>query len=127
MLLKPDYNHVPRSSMSRIVDKLTEEELSKIAIPIAKKDFVDIGLLLRGEFILSSFLNILENWSRVSSFPYKHEVNNELHNFIIEHDMGRKYSFLIKEIYRYILEEMLETKSDFTIADNTIVFRLRED
>jgi hypothetical protein len=119
--------HVPRSSMSRIVDKLTEEELSELATTIAKKDFVDIGLLLRGEFTLSSFLNILENWSRVSSFPYKHEVNNQLHNFIIEHDMGRKYSFLIKEIYRHILEEMFETKSDFTITDNTIVFRFRED
>jgi len=119
--------HVPKPSMSRIVDKLTEEELSELATTIAKKDFVDIGLLLRGEFTLSSFLNILENWSRVSSFPYKHEVNNQLHNFIIEHDMGRKYSFLIKEIYRHILEEMFETKSDFTITDNTIVFRFRED
>ena len=39
---------VPRSSMSRIVDKLTEEELSELAITIAKKDFVDMGLLLRG-------------------------------------------------------------------------------
>jgi hypothetical protein len=78
--------------MSRIVDKLTEEELSELATTIAKKDFVDIELLLRGEFTLSSFLNIL-NWSRVSSFSYKHEVNNQLHNIIIEHDMGRKYSF----------------------------------
>jgi len=28
-------------------------------------------------------------------------------NFIIQHDMGRKFSFLIKELYRYILEDML--------------------
>lgn len=69
--------------MSRIVDKLTEEELSELTITIAKKDFVDIGLLLRGEFTLPSFLNILENLSRVSSFPYKHEVNNDVHNFIL--------------------------------------------
>ena|SRR5947209_4379175 len=37
--------HVPRSTFSRIVDNLTEEELSKHAVTIAKKDFVDIGLL----------------------------------------------------------------------------------
>jgi hypothetical protein len=103
--------HVPRASMSRIVDKLTEEELSELAITIAKKDFADIGLLLRGEFTLPSFLNILENWSRVSSFPYKHEVTHDVHNFIIQHDMGRKYSFLIKELYRYTLEEIFERKS----------------
>jgi hypothetical protein len=57
-----------------MVDDLTEEELSKHAVTIAKKDFVDIGLLLRGEFTLPSFLNILENWSRMSSTPYKHEI-----------------------------------------------------
>ena len=117
--------HVPRSTFSRLVDNLTEEELSKFAVTIAKKDFVDIGLLLRGEFTLASFLNILENWSRMSSIPYKHETNKDVHNFILQHDMGRKFSFLIKELYRYILEDMFE-RSDFTITDNTVMFRFRE-
>jgi hypothetical protein len=35
--------------MSGILSKLTEEEISDLAIIIAKRD-VDIGLLLRGEF-----------------------------------------------------------------------------
>lgn len=118
--------HVPRSFFSRIVDKLTDEELSELAVTNAKKDFVDIGLLLKGEFTLTSFLSILENWSRISSIPYKHEVNNNTHDFIIQHDMGRKFSILIKELYRYILEEMFEKKSDFTITDNTVMFRFRE-
>ena len=117
---------VPRSLFSRIVDKLTDEELSELAIANAKKDFVDIGLLLRGEFTLSSFLNILENWSRMSSIPYKHETNKEVHNFILQHDMGRNFSFLIKELYRYILEDMFQIKSDFTITDNTVMFRFKE-
>ena len=95
--------HVPRSTFSRLVDNLTEEELSKFAVIIAKKDFIDIGLLLRGEFTLPSFLNILENWSRMSSIPYKHETNNDVHNFILQHDMGRNFSFLIKELYRYLI------------------------
>ena len=77
-----------------MVDDLTEEELSKHAVTIAKKDFVDIGLLLRGEFTLPSFLNILENWSRMSSTPYKHEINNDVHNFILQHDTGRKELFI---------------------------------
>jgi hypothetical protein len=118
--------HVPRSTFSRLIDNLTEEELSKHAVTIAKKEYVDIALLLRGEFTLPSFLNILENWSRISAFPYKYEINNEVHNFTIQHDMGRKFSFLIKELYRYILEEIFERKSDFTITDNTVMFRFRD-
>jgi hypothetical protein len=118
--------HVPRSTFSRLIDNLTEEELSKHAVTIVKKDLVDIELFLRGEFTLLSFLNILENWSRVSSIPYKHEMNNGVHSFIIQHDMGKKFSFLIKELYRYILEEMFERKSNFTITDKSVMFRFKE-
>jgi hypothetical protein len=119
-------HHLPRSSMSRIIDKLTEVQLSEVAIEMARKDFVDVGLLFRGEFTVSSFLNIAETWSRMSAFPYKHEISNDEHNFIIEHDMGRKYSFLIKELCRFILEEMFERKSEFVITDNTVVFKFRD-
>jgi hypothetical protein len=114
--------YIPRTTMSEILSKLTEEEISELAITIATKE-VDIALLLRGEFTLSSYLNILENWSRISSFAYKHEVTNEVHNFIIQHDMGRNYSILVKEIFRYILEEMFKIKLDSTITDNTVIFR----
>jgi hypothetical protein len=49
-------------------------------------------ILLRGEFTLSSFLNILENWSRISSVPYKHELNNNSHNFIVQHDLEKLFT-----------------------------------
>lgn len=112
--------------MSVVLSKLTEEEISELAIIIAKRD-IDIGLLLRGEFTFSSFLNILENWSQISSFAYKHEVANEVHNFIIQHDMGSSYTFFVKEIFQYILQEIFKIKLDFTITDNTVVFRFREN
>ena len=59
--------NVPRSTFSRRVDNLTEEELSKFAVTIAMKDFVD-RLLLRGESTFTSFLHILEKWSLI--FPF---------------------------------------------------------
>ncbi|HKI09989.1 MAG TPA: hypothetical protein VKA09_16480, partial [Nitrososphaeraceae archaeon] len=99
---------------------------SEVAVTMAKTDFVDVGLLLKGEFTISSFVNIVENWCRMSAFPYRHEVNEDVHNFIIQHDMGKKYSFLIKELYRYIVEETFERKIDFIITDNTVVFRFKE-
>ncbi len=114
--------YVPKSTMSMVLSKLTEEEISELAIIIAKRN-IDIGLLLKGEFSLPSFLNILENWSRISSFAYKHEVNNKIHNFLIQHDMGSNYSFFIKEIFRHIFQEMFKIKLEFTITDNTVVFR----
>lgn len=116
---------IPRSTMSRIVDKLTVEEISELAIDVAKNT-VDLGLLLRGEHTLTSFLTILEKWSRISCFAYKHEANNEVHSFLIQHDMGRIYSLFVKEIFRCIFEETFKIRLDFTITDNTVMFRFRE-
>ena len=70
MLPQAKFIPIPRSTMSRIIDKLTEEEISELAITVAKNT-VDVGLLLRGEYTLTSFLNILENWSGISCFAYK--------------------------------------------------------
>lgn len=113
--------YVPKPFISRILEKFTEQQLSELAEASAKKDFVDIGLLLRGEFTMSSFLSILENWSRISDIPYRAEEIENTQKIIIEHNMGSKYSYLFKEIYRLLLENSFKTKADFDTTDNTIV------
>jgi hypothetical protein len=119
--------YVPKPFISRILEKFTEQQLADFAEASAKKDFVDIGLLMRGEFTISSFLNILENWTRISDIPYRVEENETVQKIIIEHNMGSKYSYLFKEIYRRLLENAFETKTQFDITDNTIVLTLDKD
>jgi hypothetical protein len=119
--------YVPKPFISRVLERFTEQQLSDLAEASANKDFVDIGLLLRGEFTISSFLSILENWSRISDIPYRTEENETAQKIIIEHNMGPKYSYLFKEIYRRLLENAFDTKTQFDITDNTIVLTLNKD
>ena len=119
--------YVPKPFISRVLERFTEQQLADLAEASANKDFVDIGLLLRGEFTISSFLSILENWSRISDIPYRTEENEATQKIIIEHNMGPKYSYLFKEIYRRLLENAFETKTQFDITDNTIVLTINKD
>lgn len=119
--------YVPKPFIARILEKFTEQQLSDLAEASAKKDFVDIGLLLRGEFTMSSFLSILENWSRISDIPYRAEEIDNTQKIIIEHNMGSKYSYLFKEIYRLLLEDSFETKAKFDTTDNTIVLTFDQE
>jgi hypothetical protein len=119
--------YVPKPFISRVLERITEQQLVDLAEASANKDFVDIGLLLRGEFTISSFLSILENWSRISDIPYRTEENEATQKIIIEHNMGPKYSYLFKEIYRRLLENAFETKTQFDITDNTIVLTINKD
>jgi hypothetical protein len=111
----------PRSCISNIIDKLTQEELSEIGVALGRKNFVDL-VLLRGEVTFSFYLSTIENWLRISALPYKHEVNGNVHNLIIEHRMGKNFSFFLKEYNSNILD-MLKIKSDFVVTDNIVAFK----
>jgi hypothetical protein len=55
--------------------------------------------------------------------PYRFEITGENCKVIIEHGIGRKYSYLIKGISRYLLEVAFETKSLCDITDNAVIIR----
>ena len=54
------------------------------------------------------------------------EVDGDTYKIIIEHDMGQKYSYLIKEISRYLLEVAFETKSSCDVTDNSVVIKIEQ-
>jgi hypothetical protein len=86
----------------RIIEELNYEELGALARETAKSDLVDISLFLRGGFTVASLSNITETWLRISQMPHRIQIDGDKCTIIIEHDMGHKYSYLIKEISVYV-------------------------
>lgn len=116
-------SYVPKPLISRTVNELTEEQLSTIAEEAVKDKLKDLALLIRDEFTASSFLSMTEDWARISDFSYKHEISDggRIHRFMIQHDLGKNYGFLLKEMYRFALEDLLNKKTEFEMTDNTLV------
>jgi hypothetical protein len=116
--------YMPKSFLMRVIEELGEEELDELARDTAKNDIVDVSLFLRGSFTLTSLSNITETWLRISRIPHRFETHDDHDRIIIEHDMGFKYSYFIKQIARYVLEVALEAKMSCDITDNTVVLKL---
>jgi hypothetical protein len=116
--------YLPKSFLIKLLNELTEEELNDLALETAKNDLVDISLFLRGGFTIASLSDITETWLRISQMPYRCEINEDSSKIIIEHDMGLEYSYLIREICRYVLEIVFETKTYCDITENTITIKL---
>jgi hypothetical protein len=113
--------YLPKSFLIRLLNELTNDELNELAHDVAKNDLVDISLFLCGEFNLASISQIVEVWLRIAQMSHRIEVTGNLYKIIIEHDMGRKYSFLIKEISRYLLEVAFEIKSSCDATENVVI------
>jgi len=116
--------YLPKSFLVRLINELTEDELNELARETAKNDLVDIGLFLKGGFTIASMSDIAETWLKISQMPYRFEITGKNIKIIIEHDMGTKYSHLIKEISRYLLEVAFETKSSCDITENAVIIKL---
>ena len=56
--------------------------------------------------------------------PHRLEMTGDIYKIIIEHDMGPKYSYLIREIARYLLEVAFETKSSCGITENAVIIKI---
>lgn len=118
--------YLPKSFLVRLLNELTNDELSELARDVAKSDLVDISLFLRGGFTIASMSEIAETWLRVAQMPHRIEVTGDIYKIIIDHDMGHKYSYLVKEISRYLLEVAFQTKSSCETTDNAVIITISQ-
>jgi hypothetical protein len=106
------------------MDRLSEQEVDKLSEYIAKNDIKDMTLLLRQEYTLSSFLDMIESWLRVSGFSYRRDGTDRVEKFVIQHDMGKRWSVYFERLFRYVFEDLNQKKPTFDITDNSIAFRI---
>ena len=114
--------YVSKPFISRVANELTEGQLSSLAEEEVKR-IKDLALLIRDEFTTSSFLDMTEDWARISGFSYKREISEggSTNRFIIQHDLGKNYGFLLRAMFRIALENLLNKKTNFEMTDNTLV------
>ena len=122
---KAGYVPLQKPVIIKLLDRLSEEDVIRVAEEVSKDMFKDVMLLLRDENDLVSTLNLIETWVRVSGFPYKLEVDDdkEVYSYVIQHDLGKKFSLLLATRARVILER-LEKQGNFVVTDNTIVLKV---
>jgi hypothetical protein len=113
--------YIPKQLITRAVDHLTEQELSEFAQSMVS-NLQDMSLLLRGEFNFSSFLDIIKVWLRITRTPNRFEQGEYEHKIVIRHDMGYRYSYLIKEVFKIVMYRF-NKHFHYKITDNTILIR----
>jgi hypothetical protein len=118
----------PKSLLIRLMDRLSEEEIESLSEHIAKNEIKDTTLLMKGEYSLLSFIDMTEAWIRSVGFPYTHNISedNEMHSFVIQHDMGRRWSIYFEKMLRFVFEDLkLGKRPYFEITDNSVVFKVQ--
>ena len=111
-----------KSFLHQIMEMIPEEDISSISKNVALRETKDFVLLLRNEYNIDSFLSVLESWIRASGYPFRHENTDNVHSYVIRHDMGKKMSLCLAELYRNVFEEFDLSTVHFDLTDNTLSF-----
>ena len=109
---------MPKSVMKKMIAKLSEKEIEQIA----KETFGEmrgVALFMTNKSNLEAFFSVVRARSKKSGFQVKEITDNNKTTFIIQHDLGMKWSLFSKLFYEEILHS-LEKRVTFETTENTI-------
>ena len=123
----PGFIPVRKSMIMKLLDEIRDDEKIKeeIAREVAK-DSNDLLLKKQYNVDIESALDFIESWIKESGYTCIHDISGieqNIHHFVIQHDMGLKWSLYLSEIYRDLFEELFNvTGVHFDMTNNTVGF-----
>lgn len=115
---------VPKKILDTLGKEMSGEEIIEI-IKVLKPVIKDTVLFMKGNYDLKRCIETLEDYMRASGMKSDHRLEGDLHHFIIQHDLGLKWSFfteqLLKEIFhQFVPEKNLKCQTTETTVIATI-------
>jgi hypothetical protein len=122
---KAGYVMVRKSLLSEILNNTTEEKILEYA-HITAKESRDINLLLTSEYTMASALKVIEHKIRISGYNYRRELKGDVQTYVIQHELGRKWSLYLGALFKAEFEEVGYKDVEFEILDNILVFKIKK-
>jgi uncharacterized protein (DUF4415 family) len=121
---KAGFISIRKSLLINMLEKMPEQEVLRMAEDSARKESKNFILMLRNEYSVTSALDVLETWLKIVGYSYRHEVKGTEHSYIIQHDMGRKWSLYLSKLFGFIAEDFELPRVDFDESESILSFKV---
>jgi hypothetical protein len=114
---------VSKQVLISLLEGYGEEEIKTKVKQNMKQIGKDISLQLRGKYDFETLVDTFESWLLATGFPYRRNMDVEENNrntFIVQHNMGRKYSVFAAEGFKAYFEPLATKKVEYSITDNSV-------
>jgi hypothetical protein len=122
--VKAGFITVRKGKIVKMLDKISEKDMIEIGEYIAKKESKGFVMMLRNEYNITSALDVIETWIKISGYSYRHEIRGFDHSYIIQHEIGKKWSLYLRELYRFIFEDFGLPRVNFDVSEDMLSFRV---
>lgn len=101
---------IPKEIVKTIFSKLEESEIMQMAELVGKDEFKNMTMMMEKKFDLLSFLTLFEKNLDHSRIGFTKTVQDNECKYIINHDMGFKWSLYHKTIIELLNNEFFKNK-----------------
>ncbi len=116
---------ITKELFTSLMEKLSESQIEQMAA-VSVMNMADIVIYMQKKFDLQAVMQWLDQLCKVSGFAKKHVMNNSLHTFIVQHDLGLKCSIYFKTVFQMIFNKLQKT-IDPDITPQSIAFTVDLD
>ena len=121
---------VRKTLIMKLLDEIRDnEKIKEIAREVARESSDSLHFLKEQYNVsIESALDFIEVWIKEAGYPYVHDISDvdrSIHHFVIQQDMGLKWSLYLSEILRNLFEELFNLNEvHFDVTGNIIRFTL---
>jgi hypothetical protein len=113
---------VHKSILAMFLDKVDSDEVLDIAKLFADVRVKDMTIVLRNDYNLAPFLDVLEIWMNMSSVAFSKNIVDSSFKYVISHEVGAKWSAFLSLLLQSVFEKMGVKEVYFEVTDGTILF-----
>ena len=112
---------VPTNILQQLGKEMAGKEIDsilKVMLPMIKESV----LFMKGKYDLKRCIETLEDYMRASGMKSDHRVEGEIHHFIIQHELGMKWSLFTEKLFRELFHEFQpEMNLNFQTTEKTVI------
>lgn len=121
-----------KTLLVKLMEKLDPHDVIQLSEHVAKNELKDTIILMKSKYTPDAIMDFVESWARVGGYPYRHHVQENddgsksskvKHSFVMQHDMGERWSLYFVELFRFAFEQTGH-KIDFQHTANTTSFEV---
>ena len=115
---------VPKSILKSLGNELDGQDIDEIInliFPMIK----DTVLFIKGGYDLKRCIETLEDYMKASGMHSDHRVEGNMHSFIIQHDLGIKWSVFTEQLLSQVFRSFVPDKElKFQTTESTVLLHI---
>lgn len=113
---------VSKSIFRNLLSNMNEKEIKILASTICRATLKDAIIYMKGKFDISSSLDALSSWISYSGIPFRRRTENGKDSFMIQHELGSKYSTYLSTAVSTLLSEIGYGLKNLDSAEQSLSF-----